>query len=41
MRILKAERASYWTQYEESTLDREAVLILTNLVDTVMDTPDR
>ena len=41
MRILKAEKTSYWKQYEDGQLNREAVLMLSNLADSAMDTPNR
>ena len=40
-RMIKAERTSYWRQFEQGMLSRESVRVLTNLADTVMDTPDR
>ncbi len=40
-RIIRAEKTSYWKQYGEGMLDREAVVALNNLADTVTDTPFR
>ena len=40
-RIIKAEKTSYWRQYEQGMLSRESVRVLINLSDTVLDTPDR
>ena len=39
--MIKAEKISYWRQFEQGMLSREAVRVLINLADTVMDTPDR
>ena len=41
MRVIKAEKTSYWRQFEQGMLGREAVRVLTNLADSVMDTSDR
>ena len=41
LRMLKAEKTSYWRQFEQGMLGRQAVLALINLADTAMDTPDR
>lgn len=41
MRVIKAEKTSYWRQFEQGMLGREAVRVLTNLADSVMDSPDR
>ena len=40
-RMIKAERTSYWRQFEQGMLGRDAVLVLINIADTVMDTPER
>lgn len=40
-RMLKAEKTSYWRQFEQGMLGRQAVLALINLTDVAMDTPDR
>ena len=40
-RMIKAERTSYWRQFEQGMLGRDAVLVLIHLADTVMDTPER
>lgn len=41
LRMLKAEKTSYWRQFEQGMLGRQAVLVLINLADTAMDEPDR
>ncbi len=41
LRMLKAEKTSYWRQYEQGMLGRQAVLILNNLADIAVDTKDR
>lgn len=41
LRIIRAEKTSYWKQFEEGLLDRVAVLALHNVADTVTDTPHR
>ncbi len=41
VRIIRAEKTSYWKQYREGMLDREAVVALSNIADTVTDTPFR
>ena len=41
MRMVKTQKTSYWRQFEHGMLGRQAVLILINLADTVMDTPER
>ena len=41
LRMIKAEKTSYWRQFEQGMLGRQAVLALINLADVVMDTPDR
>ena len=40
-RMIKAERTSYWRQFEQGMLGRDAVLVLIHLADTVLDTPER
>lgn len=40
-RMIKAERTSYWRQFEQGMLGRDAVLVLIHLADTVMDAPER
>ena len=40
-RMIKAEKTSYWRQFEHGMLGRDAVLVLINLADSVMDTPER
>lgn len=37
VRIIRAEKTSYWKQYEEGMLDREAVVTLNHIADSVMD----
>lgn len=39
--MIKSEKISYWRQFEQGLLSREAVRVLINLADTVLDTPDR
>lgn len=39
IRIIRAEKTSYWKQFEEGMLDRVAVLALNSIADTVTDTP--
>lgn len=39
--MIKSEKISYWKQFEHGVLSREAVRVLINLADTVLDTPDR
>lgn len=39
--MIKAEKISYWRQFEQGMLSRDAVRVLINLADTVLDTPDR
>lgn len=39
IRIIRAEKTSYWKQFEEGMLDRVAVLALNSIADTVADTP--
>lgn len=39
--MIKSEKISYWRQFEHGVLSREAVRVLINLADTVLDTPDR
>lgn len=41
VRMIKAEKTSYWRQFEQGMLGRDAVLVLINLADAVMDTPER
>ena len=41
LRVIKAEKTSYWRQFEQGMLGREAVRILSNLADSAMDTPNR
>ena len=41
LRMIKAEKISYWRQFEQGMLGRDAVLVLINLADSVMDTPER
>lgn len=41
LKIVRAEKTSYWKQYHEGILDQEAVLILFNIADDVMDVKDR
>lgn len=41
IRIIRAEKTSYWRQYEEGMLDREAVVALNNIADSVMDIPHK
>ena len=41
VKIIRAEKTSYWKQYNDGILDQEAVLILNNIADDVMDIPDR
>lgn len=40
-RIIKAEKISYWKQFELGMLDREAVRVLLHTADTVIDQPNR
>ena len=40
-RMIKAERTSYWRQFEQGMLGRDAVLVLIHLADTVLDCPER
>ena len=41
VKIIRAEKTSYWKQYNDGILDQEAVLILNNIADDVMDIPDK
>ena len=41
LRMIKAEKTSYWRQFEQGMLGRDAVLVLVNLADSVVDTPER
>lgn len=41
VRIIRAEKTSYWKQFEEGMLDRVAVLALHSVADTVTDTPHK
>lgn len=41
LRMIKAEKSSFWTQYEYGMLGKQPVLILTNLADVAMDTQSR
>ena len=38
--MLEAEKTSYWRQYEQGMLGRQAVLILINIANVVLDTRD-
>eukprot|EP01135_Chromosphaera_perkinsii_P010654 Nk52_evm54s2192 gene=Nk52_evmTU54s2192 len=40
-RFLKAEKISFWKQYEEGILGREAVVTLIAATDTTLDIPDK
>ncbi len=39
--MVKAEKISYWRQFEHGMLSREAVRVLINHADTVLDTRNR
>ena len=41
IRMIKAEKTSYWRQFEQGMLGRDAVLVLINLADSIMDTSER
>lgn len=41
IRIIRAEKTSYWKQFEEGMLDREAVVTLNNIADSAMDEPHK
>jgi sodium/hydrogen exchanger 10/11 len=41
IRTIKAEKTSYWKQFEQGMLGRDAVLILNSIADAAMDTPKR
>ena len=41
IRVIKAQKISYWKQFEHGMLSREAVQVLTALADSSMDKPDR
>lgn len=41
IRMIKAQKVSYWKQFEHGMLSREAVQSLSNLADTVSDIPER
>ena len=41
IRVIKAQKISYWKQFEHGMLSREAVQVLTALADGSMDEPDR
>ena len=41
IRTIKAEKTSYWRQFEQGMLGRDAVLVLNSIADTAMDTPER
>ena len=40
-RYIKAERTSYWKQFEHGMLGREAVKLLQGVADSVMDEPHK
>lgn len=41
VRMIKAEKVSYWKQFEHGMLSRDAVQTLMTTADTTMDTKDR
>ena len=41
IRMIKAQKVSYWKQFEHGMLSRDAVQTLIGTADTVMDTKDR
>lgn len=41
VRMIKAQKVSYWKQFEHGMLSRDAVQALNNLADTVSDMPNR
>lgn len=41
IRTIKAEKTSYWRQFEQGMLGRDAVLVLNSIADTAMDTQER
>ena len=40
-RIIRAQKTSYWKQFEEGMLDREAVGTLNSIADSTMDKPHK
>lgn len=41
VRTIKAEKTSYWRQFEQGMLGRDAVLVLNSIADSAMDTQER
>ena len=41
IRTIKAEKTSYWRQFEQGMLGRDAVLVLNSIADSAMDTQER
>lgn len=41
LRMIKAQKVSYWKQFEHGMLSRDAVQTLMTTADTAMDTRDR
>ena len=41
IRMIKAQKVSYWKQFEHGMLSRDAVQILMTTADTTMDIKDR
>lgn len=41
LRMIKAQKVSYWKQFEHGMLSRDAVQTLMATADTAMDTKDR
>ena len=41
IRTIKAEKTSYWRQFEQGMLGRDAVLVLNSIADTAIDTQER
>ena len=41
VKIIRAEKTSYWKQFEEGMLDKDSVVVLNNIADSAIDEPHK